>query len=272
MYVNYSRKRHKVKNIKNLVCIFQVWRKLLQRGVKPNLTSYNLLLRAIKECGVGPLTRDNNLLLIETTCSSLDPVNSQNVRGDQKKIISSLQMKVDSDSAGSSSVVEVIEGVDLSDNIKTVSQPSLTDANIDNIAVVHDTSSNQDVTKNKHLDKLSAVGTFKHWWEYDLEKFTDTKSEALIAKDLNRESTDILHYDLETMPDILNPFNKALQVVSLGTVESKADRLALVGGMKGYLTSLERDGVKPDLVTFIQLITVVPPDEENEVNITFLLN
>ena len=245
-----------------LMLIFQVWRKLVQRGVKPDLASYNLLLRAIKECGVGPLTRDNNLLLIET--GSQEPGSHHGNKADRKKIVSSLQMKVDPDNLGSASVVEIIEGVEPSHSMNTSPYSTLTN---EKTVQKHMDREGVDTGGHREVDKPAVDGSIKHWWEYDLDKFTETKSDAVVKKAVKRDLSDILPLDPEKMPNILNPFDRSLQVVSLGMIETKEERLALCGGMKGYLSSIEREGIKPDPVTFIQLVSVVPPHEEDEVKI-----
>ena len=229
--------------------------------MKPDLASYNLLLRAIKECGVGPLTKDNNLLLIETENQETGSRHG-NKQGD-KKIVSSLQMKVDPDNLDSVSFVEVIEGTEPSHSVNNSphgthkSSPKTNENLLDKETVVNDNLAD--------ADSPMAVESVKHWWEYDLGKLSGTTSDAVVRHGVRRDMSHILSLDPEMMPNILNPNDRSLQVVSLGQIETKEDRLALCGGVKGYLSSIEMEGIKPDLVTFIQLVSVANLHEEDEV-------
>ena len=69
----------------------------------------------------------------------------------------------------------------------------------------------------------------------------------------------------ETMLDILNPFDRRLQVAYLGWIQSTQHKLALLGGMKGVLSNIEKYHATPDIVTFTQLLLATSNIEEKEV-------
>lgn len=244
----------------------QVWWKFLKRGVKPDVRSHNLLLRAVKECGVGPLTADNNLILIEAGNQD------QEHKRRQKKIVSSLQLTVDPHDLSSGSVVEVIEGVGPEDSIKNFSRQYEVNYEAKKEAKGH--ASDLDFTERELMDKTSTNTSAKHWWELDQGK-PDTKEEtpvgktfdkkAFVEKTLVKQSLDEKCPTPVMMPDLLNPFDKSLQMVTLGWVQTHEHRLSLVGGLQGFLSNLEKYGEKPDIITFTQLITVVPASEEDQV-------
>lgn len=57
-----------------------------------------------------------------------------------------------------------------------------------------------------------------------------------------------------TAPNLLDLFEgKRSDVISLGTVEEAADRLALIGGAEGLLQKMEAGGLSPDLRTLTLL-------------------
>ena len=250
-----------------MVSFYQVWRKLVKRGVKPGVASYNLLLRAIKECGVGPLTRDNNLLLIEA--ENQEGSRRHGNKQERKKIVSSMQMKVDPYNQDDVSFVEVIEGVEPSDNMNDSLNENLLHGSVVNAkniqAAVVGKNKIVDIGRLSEIDKTPAVDSEKHWWEYDLGQETGTQPGSVVTHRVRTNRADILPLDQEMMPNILNPNDRSLQVVSLGQLETAEDRLALCGGVKGYLSSIEMEGVKPDVVTFIQLVAVANKQEEDEV-------
>lgn len=67
-----------------------------------------------------------------------------------------------------------------------------------------------------------------------------------------------------TSPNLLNVFEgKSVGVVSLGTVESASDRLALIGGAEGFLQNLESRGLRPDLKTLTLLGDTAEPSPQS---------
>nr|XP_046227306.1 pentatricopeptide repeat-containing protein 1, mitochondrial [Scatophagus argus] len=61
-------------------------------------------------------------------------------------------------------------------------------------------------------------------------------------------------------PNLLDLFEgKMGGVISLGTVDGASDRLALIGGAKGFLEKMEAKGLKPDLRTLTLLADMMDP-------------
>lgn len=66
--------------------------------------------------------------------------------------------------------------------------------------------------------------------------------------------------DSSTPPNLLDYFEgKRGAVVSLGTVSGASDRLALIGGAKGFLEKMEVNGLCPDLRTLTLLADTMEP-------------
>ncbi|XP_033940352.1 pentatricopeptide repeat-containing protein 1, mitochondrial [Pseudochaenichthys georgianus] len=67
-----------------------------------------------------------------------------------------------------------------------------------------------------------------------------------------------------TAPNLLDLFEgKRVAVVSLGTVAGAADRLALIGGAKGFLEKMEAKSLSPDLKTLTLLADTMEPGYES---------
>ncbi|KAF3852377.1 hypothetical protein F7725_005732 [Dissostichus mawsoni] len=67
-----------------------------------------------------------------------------------------------------------------------------------------------------------------------------------------------------TAPNLLDLFEgKRVAVVSLGTVAGAADRLALIGGAKGFLEKMEAKSLRPDLKTLTLLADTMEPGYES---------
>lgn len=63
-------------------------------------------------------------------------------------------------------------------------------------------------------------------------------------------------------PNVLDIFEgRTGEVVSLGTVDTPSDRLALIGGPAGFLEKMKIDGLQPDLKTLTQLVDIVDPGD-----------
>lgn len=66
------------------------------------------------------------------------------------------------------------------------------------------------------------------------------------------------------LPNVLNINENFSDILAVSTITTPQDRFAMVGGMKGFFKDMEKYGVKPDIQTFDQMLSVVHPEEELE--------
>ena len=67
-----------------------------------------------------------------------------------------------------------------------------------------------------------------------------------------------------SIPDVLSPVPRMDNLVSIASITTPHDRLALVGGLPGLLQRMRAHDVRPDIKTFSQLVDVVESSEQAE--------
>lgn len=235
----------------------QVWRKFRQLGVQPSLKAYNLLLRAVRDCGIGDPKIVNRLLV-------------QEGRNDRRLKYNDSHKALE---AGSNTVKSFNENMP---NLLEDGKQHKDHTRYDNIADGKNVTSFQEIDEllekyqlNEEENNTGQVELptevsktagnesrdlqiRKEWWELDVFENSDR---AVTLKDAEGKFNDINEINL---PNILDPSENFSSVIHVDAVTTKEDRLALLGGMTGFLRFLEEENIKPDIVTYTQLAQVVP--------------
>ncbi|XP_068555735.1 pentatricopeptide repeat-containing protein 1, mitochondrial [Anas acuta] len=220
----------------------QVWKQMAKLGIKANSHTYNLMLRAARDCGIGDPVVASQVLLSPADGSSpqlrLAP-GTQKVKKQRKK-----------GSEGAPAVQLDVEAME-----KQLFQQSLVQP--------EELIRQQRKDVNEAEMKLVPAGL-------------NSSTEALVRGDQNELEQDQaclsqkLH--LCNLPNLLDSRVPDAAVVSLGTVATPSHRLALMGDVEGFLNKMKEDNTEPNIKTFTLLAELVEPQSPSESSLLALLD
>ncbi|NP_001088659.1 pentatricopeptide repeat domain 1 L homeolog isoform X1 [Xenopus laevis] len=203
----------------------QVWRQMIRLGIKPDNSTYNLLLRATRDCGIGDPAEASALLLSskEPAPRMLKAKTGKHIKGMKKKMNATSELDV-----------EMLE--------KQLFIGESTQLGISN---------------SKGMDNLCLQENAK-----EINTIPQPARNQEICDALILPSSTSLH-----LPNLLDgPANTDI-VVSLGSVSTPTNRLALIGGMEGIIQKMHNDKVSPTIKTFTLLAEIIEPDDKIESNL-----
>ncbi|XP_045397294.1 pentatricopeptide repeat-containing protein 1, mitochondrial [Lemur catta] len=207
----------------------QVWRQMLSLGLKPSPHSYNLLLVAARDCGLGNPEVAAELLLRPREDAALLQPPAGRRRGRRRAQAAA------GDSVSARLHVEVLERQLFLETSKALEgPPEPQEARVPSKAQV-ETEAEPD-----HTVALTPV--------------------ALKPPPLELEA------------NLLTPGAVPPAVVSFGAVSTPADKLALMGGLEGFLGKMAEHGLQPDIRTLTLLAEVVEPGSPAETSLLTLLD
>ena len=219
------------------------------KKVAPQLHHYNLLLRSVRDCGIGSAQFAQQLIRAMPAIDS--PRGGGTIAAPRDR----------GESMALRPGEELCEG-DAATGKKT-------DVSTD----VADEGTEESDRGKEH----------KYWWQYDskMKALAQQPNEPVsvqstcdrgqtvmpsVAEDREPATGGVSVLDM-AVPNILNPRAKFRHVLSLDDLDTPTKRLALIGGMPGFLTHMKRDGVVPDIKTFTQLLEAIPSSRNAEADL-----
>lgn len=193
-----------------------VWRKMLKLREKPNIYTFNLMLKCVKDCNLG--TKQDIAELIETIQAQihLQSQNQQQRRLNQ----SNKSLKIE---LSKQLLIEPAKSInEVNDDYQHTNPPS------SELSIV-DKKDNISIEFVNKLD--TAVGN-------------EMAAPNLLSRVLNME-----------------------QVTALQEVHTLQDKFAVVGGLDGFLKEMQAYSVKPDIKTFTQILPLLDDTTEAEDNL-----
>ncbi|XP_053412462.1 pentatricopeptide repeat-containing protein 1, mitochondrial isoform X2 [Nycticebus coucang] len=209
----------------------QVWRQMLSLGLKPNQHSYNQMLMAARDCGLGhPEVASELFLRPRKEVALLQPLASRQ-QGRRRAQVGA------GDGMLARLHVEVLER-------ELFLEPS------------------------QALEGPPEPQKARMFSKAQLEVETETEPDCTVAL----TPIALKPPPLELKANLLTPGAIPPAVVSFGMVTTPADKLALMGGLEGFLGKMAEHGLQPDISTFTLLAEVVEPGSPTESSLITLLD
>ncbi|XP_052262506.1 pentatricopeptide repeat-containing protein 1, mitochondrial-like isoform X2 [Dreissena polymorpha] len=237
-----------------------VWRKMLKMGVKPTIRSYNMLLRAVNECGIGEAKTFLNGLSGESL-PGVEHSNSLQRKGGKNLLW--LPRNQEKEFQGIDAVLEKYEvpqvsGVGNVENAIDVEERLATGELSDDENGFH---SREPLVEPFDLDVQETSSTDllenKEWWELDIFPVKSSLPSEFISQSS--------HGMFANLPNILNPSDSdPIPDLDYRLVKGPRERFALLGGVAGILNTLQKDGNSPNTTTFSLMSKAIPLNNNQE--------
>ncbi|XP_008497152.2 pentatricopeptide repeat-containing protein 1, mitochondrial [Calypte anna] len=219
----------------------QVWKEMAGLGIKGNSHTYNLMLRAARDCGIGDPALASQLLLTPTHqhCPQLRLTPGRQKGKSQKK--------------GSEEAAAVQLDVEAMEN--QLFQEGLVQP--ENLLQL----------QNKEVP----------WADTEPAALSTAPSRTgVLVRSQNEMEQQQAHPSQELcsckLPNLLDSVLPNAAVVSLGTVARPSDRLVLMGGVEGFLRKMKEDNAEPNIKTFTLLAELVEPQSPSESSLLALVD
>nr|XP_025950969.1 pentatricopeptide repeat-containing protein 1, mitochondrial [Dromaius novaehollandiae] len=228
----------------------QVWKQMTRLGIKADSHIYNLMLRAARDCGIGDPVLASQVLLGPTEEKSpqlrLAP-------GRQKQKARSQRKKGTESAAAVQLDVEAMERQLFQENSVQPEQPIKQQKKDVNWAETEPMLAGLASANIAH----SGTGALMRTDQAEIEQEQASLSQKL-------------HFC--NLPNLLDSEMPDAAMVSLGTVATPSDRLALIGDVEGFLNKMKEDNAEPNIKTFTLLAELVKPQSPSESSLLAVLD
>ena len=212
---------------------------MLKMGIRPNSHSYNLLLRAARDCGIGDPALASCLLLRNE--EEFAQKVSKGRKGQKAKEEKGPQVMD----------VDVFESSLLDKGTEQTSIPSLNKEEADKLS--------KEKCIQLHIKQNNFSSGITSGQSMTNKQMVPTESNSLQSSGARA-----------SFPNLLDQRINMSNVVSFGPVSSAADRLALIGNMEGFLSKMEADGLNPNIKTLTLLADIVSCEDQSELNLLLI--
>lgn len=227
-----------------------IWRKMLKMREKPNIYSFNLMLKCVKDCNLGSKEDVEDLIqiiqeqlpkVLKKPQAEVLQIESTNATETQKK-----KKQLDSKEFTDNREQNQQKTKELLTEVKTY---PCTD--IDQVYNEHYLSKN-----NEQLDVILLSRNSKNGLT------TPPKSDITII-----EGNKLVKTKERTVPNLLSKTLKMNNVFSLQGIHSVQDKFVVIGGQEDFLNEMETYSIKPDVKIFTQMLPLIEESTEAEMKL-----
>lgn len=229
-----------------------VWRKMLKLREKPNIYSFNLMLKCVKECNLGSKKDIEELIQIieEEFPKALNKPQIEVLQIESidinttETLNSKIQTEVFTDKQNQQ------KGKDLLTEVKPY---SCTD--IDQV--------NNELCVSKNNEQLNTTLLS-----------INSKNSSAISQETDITIVQVnkpVKLEERTVPNLLSKSIKMNNVLSLQEIHSVQDKFAVIGGQEDFLKEMETYSVKPDIKIFTQMLPLIEESTEAELKLLEVL-
>ncbi|XP_033095300.1 pentatricopeptide repeat-containing protein 1, mitochondrial-like [Anneissia japonica] len=222
------------------VLAIEGWRHMLLKGIKPNNIIYNLLLRIVRDCGIGDLEKANQVLLNSPTLKQKMIAGGSSMKQQTKRNKSKKPEQLEVTRLADERTINVFEDLNL-----LAQETSVKDGRVP----TH--------SDNRKRDPDS--------WERGLENqdlfLLNSSEKSVVSQTGTGSSNDLASVSTkktDTHPKMLSLNPNLEGIMSLTAMETPAERLSLLGGTRGILESMTSNDLKPDCRTLTLLAEIIP--------------
>lgn len=223
----------------------KVWQTFLKREVKPNLDSFNLLLRAARDCTIRKVRK-------RTELGGDEMKNQQQAQQRQQVESSTKSTSVEQESTKESSIAEKLKD----DEMKMAYEKDLSEQSepiqltTDQVEIVDENKLMADAIEEQ-IKKLE-------WWQ-SIRTHIDKKE---LAKDLAKTSPRLNEFLTSASNSVLVisddkdtvDLDEIIKTKNSSPIEGSFSRLAVIGGIDGVLNAMQHFGIRPNYKTFNLLV------------------
>ncbi|XP_071814731.1 pentatricopeptide repeat-containing protein 1, mitochondrial-like isoform X2 [Apostichopus japonicus] len=255
----------------------EAWRQMVVRGLQPDDYCFNLLLRIVRDCGIGDPKTASRVLLKPVVVSDTHLIdrtrNNKGRRGTGRTDVGTAggeDLKREGEMNKREEMMELHPA-----SIKDVSQVGM--QAISKWATGVDGAKDygsQDVSNSDNRERdgsESGLDTDSKWWQESYR--SPSMSKVAMREEAYSKDLEIVHsIAVSHLPNLLDTHADLKHVDSLANIQTAPDRLSLVGNMEGVMNQMTKCKVKPNVKTLSLLLDVVPMTTEEENKIMAIIN
>lgn len=239
-----------------------VWRKMLKMREKPNIYSFNLMLKCVKDCNLG--SKEDLFEVVSLIQEHMALLNMK------PKVLQIEDSKISLPLNTASKHEELNYQTNVYDSSKVTKRSSESRNQI----AKEFTKMKQERPTDLDLNKDDVTKGSSENGNQIAKEVTEVKQEGPTDLDLNKDNVSlevVENYqrlappvEKRTAPNLLSKVVLLDKILGIQEVHTPQDKFAIIGGQDDFLKEMEVYSVKPDLKTFTQMLPVIEDNTEAE--------